>query len=161
MGAGIAGLNALVVASEYLDPDGSIVLVDRRERGMWIDTYDQREKRTVADGLHRILSEHLEEVVDRDDGGVELLLRSGEAMAVEPGSWFVNCTGYLLKGDQRHEPAVSSSGKVLSINMRAHPLADSVVRLLPHPPALPQATRRRAAVKPDPARWDDNFMRRK
>ena len=35
-------LNALVVASEYLGPDGSVVLVDRRARpgGMWIDTYD-------------------------------------------------------------------------------------------------------------------------
>ena len=42
VGAGIAGLNALVVASEYLGPDGSVVLVDRRDRpgGMWVDTYD-------------------------------------------------------------------------------------------------------------------------
>lgn len=40
-GAGIAGLNALFVASEYLSADQKIVLVDRRERvgGMWVDTY--------------------------------------------------------------------------------------------------------------------------
>lgn len=42
IGAGIAGLNALYVASRYLRPDQSIVLVDRHERpgGMWVETYD-------------------------------------------------------------------------------------------------------------------------
>jgi cation diffusion facilitator CzcD-associated flavoprotein CzcO len=40
-GAGIAGLNALFVASQYLSPDQRVILVDRRERvgGMWVDTY--------------------------------------------------------------------------------------------------------------------------
>jgi hypothetical protein len=79
----------------------------------------EEENRTVSDGLQRVLVDHLEDVVDRDEGA-ELLLRSGDSMTVEPGSWFVNCTGYLLKGDQRHEPAVSPSGNVVSINMRAH-----------------------------------------
>ncbi len=42
VGAGIAGLNALFVASRYLRSDERIVLVDRRDRagGMWLDTYD-------------------------------------------------------------------------------------------------------------------------
>ncbi|MFI5502670.1 FAD-dependent oxidoreductase [Nocardia asteroides] len=41
VGAGAAGLNALFVASRYLDRDQSIVLVDSRDRvgGMWTDTY--------------------------------------------------------------------------------------------------------------------------
>lgn len=41
VGAGIAGLNALFVASRYLSRDQKVVLVDRRERvgGMWVDTY--------------------------------------------------------------------------------------------------------------------------
>jgi NAD(P)-binding Rossmann-like domain/L-lysine 6-monooxygenase (NADPH-requiring) len=41
VGAGIAGLNALYVASRYLSRDQKVILVDRRERlgGMWIDTY--------------------------------------------------------------------------------------------------------------------------
>ena len=43
-------------------------------------------------------------------------------MPVEPGSWFVNCTGYLLQSDQQYEPVVSASGNVMSINMRAHTL---------------------------------------
>lgn len=42
VGAGIAGLNALWVASQYLEPDQTAVLVDRNDRpgGMWVDTYD-------------------------------------------------------------------------------------------------------------------------
>ncbi|MFW0787174.1 FAD-dependent oxidoreductase [Gordonia sp. CPCC 206044] len=41
VGAGIAGLNALFVASRYLPPGGRIVLIDKRTRvgGMWTDTY--------------------------------------------------------------------------------------------------------------------------
>lgn len=42
VGAGIAGLNALFVASRYLRRDQKIVLLDRRDRvgGMWVDTYE-------------------------------------------------------------------------------------------------------------------------
>ncbi|MGH3525101.1 MAG: FAD-dependent oxidoreductase, partial [Mycobacterium sp.] len=41
VGAGLAGLNALFVASRYLSRDQKVILVDRRERvgGMWVDTY--------------------------------------------------------------------------------------------------------------------------
>jgi cation diffusion facilitator CzcD-associated flavoprotein CzcO len=40
-GAGVAGLNALFVASQYLSRDQKVILVDRRHRvgGMWVDTY--------------------------------------------------------------------------------------------------------------------------
>jgi ribulose 1,5-bisphosphate synthetase/thiazole synthase len=42
LGAGIAGLNALFVASRYLSPSNRVVLVDRRAAvgGMWLSTYD-------------------------------------------------------------------------------------------------------------------------
>ncbi len=42
LGAGIAGLNALAVASQYVGRQGRLLLVDRRPRpgGMWNDTYD-------------------------------------------------------------------------------------------------------------------------
>ncbi|MGH3643121.1 MAG: FAD-dependent oxidoreductase, partial [Mycobacterium sp.] len=41
VGAGIAGLNALFVASRYLSRNQRVILVDRRARvgGMWVDTY--------------------------------------------------------------------------------------------------------------------------
>jgi hypothetical protein len=42
VGAGICGLNALFVASEYLKKGGRVAIVDQRDRvgGMWNDTYD-------------------------------------------------------------------------------------------------------------------------
>ena len=42
VGAGIAGMNALVVASTYLPKTAKALLVDTRPRvgGMWVDTYD-------------------------------------------------------------------------------------------------------------------------
>ena len=41
VGAGLAGMNALFVASRYLSRDQRVVLIDRRRRvgGMWVDTY--------------------------------------------------------------------------------------------------------------------------
>ncbi len=41
VGAGVAGLNALFVAGQYLSRDQKMILVDRRPRvgGMWVDTY--------------------------------------------------------------------------------------------------------------------------
>ena len=41
VGAGLAGLNALFVASRYLTPSQRVILVDSRSRvgGMWVDTY--------------------------------------------------------------------------------------------------------------------------
>ncbi len=41
VGAGVAGLNALFVASKYLSRDQKVILVDERPRvgGMWVDTY--------------------------------------------------------------------------------------------------------------------------
>lgn len=42
VGAGLAGMNALAVASRYLPAGARVVLVDARPRcgGMWTDTYD-------------------------------------------------------------------------------------------------------------------------
>jgi cation diffusion facilitator CzcD-associated flavoprotein CzcO len=41
VGAGLAGINALFVASRYLSRDQKVILIDRRQRigGMWVDTY--------------------------------------------------------------------------------------------------------------------------
>src|ERR1700730_10188037 len=41
VGSGLAGLNALFVASQYLSRDQKVILIDRRRRvgGMWVDTY--------------------------------------------------------------------------------------------------------------------------
>jgi hypothetical protein len=48
------------------------------------------------------------------------VFRSGSTKTIEPGSWVVNCTGYVGTTEERpYEPYVSPSGAVVSINMRS------------------------------------------
>ncbi len=79
------------------------------------------ESRTIAAGLNDVLMDRLVDVVDRD-GGPELVLRSAARRTIAPGSWIVNCTGYLFHDDVPYEPFVSTDGSVLSLNVRSTPL---------------------------------------
>lgn len=83
-----------------------------------IGVLSEAENRTIAAGLNEVVMDHLADVVDRD-GTTELVLRSGATQTIEPGSWIVNCTGYLEGGDHPYEPYVSDSGAVLSIQNRS------------------------------------------
>jgi cation diffusion facilitator CzcD-associated flavoprotein CzcO len=76
------------------------------------------EAATIAAGLNDVVMDHFTDAVDRPDG-VDLVLRSGARKAVTPGSWIVNCTGYLLRNDRPYQPYISDTGAVLSVGMRS------------------------------------------
>lgn len=76
------------------------------------------ERRTVTAALNQVVMDHLVDVVDTDSGP-QLVLRGGGRMPVEPGSWFVNCTGYVVNQRHAYEPYVSPSGNTLSIQTRS------------------------------------------
>ncbi|WP_101952450.1 FAD-dependent oxidoreductase [Mycobacterium sp. 3519A] len=79
----------------------------------------ESENRTIAAGLNDVIMDHLVDAVDRN-GDTDLVLRSGATKTIQPGSWIVNCTGYLNYDDTKvYEPYVSSSGAVLSIQPRS------------------------------------------
>ncbi|WAC93198.1 FAD-dependent oxidoreductase [Mycobacterium sp. Aquia_213] len=79
----------------------------------------EAENRTISAGLNDVVMDYLEDVVDRMCT-TELLFRSGSTKTIEPGSWVVNCTGYVQVTDEHpYEPYVSPSGAVVSINMRS------------------------------------------
>jgi hypothetical protein len=80
-----------------------------------------------------IIPDYLSDVVDRD-GQPTMILRSGESRPIQPGSWFINCTGYLFKSDEPYEPFVSPSGKVISVQPRSaiHFLGSCSAYLLVH-----------------------------
>ncbi|WP_235624239.1 potassium transporter [Mycolicibacterium goodii] len=100
----------------------------RGEYGVWLTpqtgnyllgVLSEAENTTIAKGLRQVLMDHLVDVVDRD-GAAEMVLRSGATRRVDDGSWIVNCTGYLLKGDGHpYEPYLSPGGSVLSIQPRS------------------------------------------
>ena len=79
----------------------------------------QAENRTISAGLNDVVMDYFEDAVDRNDT-TELVFRSGSTKAIEPGSWVVNCTGYVKFPDEYpYEPYVSPSGAVVSINVRS------------------------------------------
>jgi hypothetical protein len=78
----------------------------------------ESENNTIAAGLNEVLMDYLVDVVDRGDEA-ELTLRSGAVRPIQPGSWIVNCTGYLVRDEGPYEPYVSAAGSVLSIQTRS------------------------------------------
>ncbi|MGW6620782.1 FAD-dependent oxidoreductase [Nocardia sp. NPDC055002] len=76
------------------------------------------ENKTIADGLNEVIMDHVVDAVDRD-GDIDLMFRSGSAQKIQPGSWIVNCTGYMLHGDPPYEPYISDSGAVVSVQPRS------------------------------------------
>lgn len=79
----------------------------------------QAENRTISAGLNDLVMDYFEDAVDRN-GTTDLVLRSGSTKTIEPGSWIVNCTGYVKFSDEYpYEPYVSPSGAVVSINVRS------------------------------------------
>lgn len=99
----------------------------RRNHGTWLTPetgnflgaiLSERENETIATGLNEVVMDYLVDVVDRN-GSSEVILESGATMPFEPGSWVVNCTGTLFRGEYPYEPYTSSSGRVLSIQNRS------------------------------------------
>ncbi|GAC1603420.1 MAG: FAD-dependent oxidoreductase [Acidimicrobiales bacterium] len=78
----------------------------------------EAEQRRIDNGItHRVLG-RLTDVVDEPDGP-RIELDSGESVATPPGSFIVNCTGYLMRKQVGYEPFTSPSGRVISINTRS------------------------------------------
>lgn len=79
----------------------------------------EAENRTISAGLNDVVMDYFEDAVDRN-GTTELVFRSGSTKTIQPGSWVVNCTGYVKFPDEYpYEPYVSPSGAVISINVRS------------------------------------------
>ena len=92
--------------------------VTPQPRHLMLGVLSEQERQTIAEGLNEVVADHLVDVVDRN-GSTDLLLRSGATKSVEPGSWLINCTGYLNGVDHRDEPYISPSGAVMSVNLRS------------------------------------------
>jgi hypothetical protein len=78
----------------------------------------ESENNNIAAGLNDVIMDHLVDAVDRD-GVTELVFRSGSTRPIPPGSWLVNCTGYVMQHDHPYEPYVSGSGAMISIQPRS------------------------------------------
>lgn len=97
----------------YLRSTYGLSLNDQCRRFMY-GILSRSENDVIREGATEILPEHLRDVVDEADDPV-MCLRSGARRRVEPGSWFINCTGYILRTPHAYEPYVSAGGRVISI----------------------------------------------
>ena len=87
-----------------------------------IGILSESEKKTISAGLNDVVMDYFEDAVDRN-GTTELVFRSGSTKTIQPGSWIMNCTGYLgLNNPHPYEPYVSASGAVVSIQPRSSTL---------------------------------------
>jgi hypothetical protein len=110
------GTNATQVNAWIHDTCGTSLVPN--SRNFMFGVLSEEETRTIEAGLSHVFTDYLEDVVDHDEQP-QLVLRGGDAIAIEPGSWIVNCTGYLLQETRTDEPAVSASGNVVSIHTNA------------------------------------------
>ncbi|WP_273491484.1 NAD(P)-binding protein [Gordonia otitidis] len=68
----------------------------------------------VAAGLSTTVMEYFVDVDDRD-GRPCMILRDGPDLEIEPGSWVINCTGYLLHDAPTYQPYVTPGGRVVTV----------------------------------------------
>lgn len=117
LGRRFDGTNEAEVARWYRSTYGNAVTSEAEN--FVLGVLSDSESKTISAGLNDVVMDYFDDVVDRN-GATELVFRSGSTKAIEPGSWIVNCTGYLVRGTPHpYEPYVSGSGAVISINPRS------------------------------------------
>ncbi|MGW0045163.1 FAD-dependent oxidoreductase [Rhodococcus sp. NPDC003348] len=86
-------------------------------RNFLLGILSESENRAIAAGVNDVIMDRFVDAVDRN-GATDLVLRSGATKTIEPGSWIVNCTGYV-RFDRPYEPYVSGTGSVVSVQARS------------------------------------------
>lgn len=107
------GTNADVARRRFLDRVGTSPLDDPRHNVFGV--LASIESARIRSGLTEVVRDHLVDVVDTSDGPV-MVLRSGARHPIARGSWVVSCVGHFAPREREHEPYVSASGRVVSIN---------------------------------------------
>jgi hypothetical protein len=110
------GTNEAIVARWYRDRHGTGPLP--AARNFMLGILSDAENAAISAGLGQVRMDHLVDVVDRN-GATEMVFRSGARAPVSPGSWIVNCTGYTLHSEHPYEPYVSTTGSVVSVQLRS------------------------------------------
>lgn len=72
------------------------------------------ENRVISKGTNAVIKDYVDDVVDMD-GRPRIIFRSGSMREIDPDSWFVNCTGYVLRDEHPYEPFLSPDGAVVSV----------------------------------------------
>ncbi len=112
------GTNEAEVQKWLLGASGSGHSPVDEPRDFLLGLMSRAEVETLRRGVGEFAKDHLVDVVDGPDGPL-MVLRSGATRQVSPGTWLVNCTGYLARDEIPYEPYVSPGGRVVSVNPRS------------------------------------------
>ncbi len=123
--AGHTGLDQTLDIALRYDGDNEAEVIDyfRRRYGISLgEDYTQylfgllseEENQTIKEGVASIAKGYLRDVETRS-GTPTLVMADGSTQAVPEGTWFVNCTGYVIKEDHPYEPYISQGGAVASV----------------------------------------------
>lgn len=102
---------------EYLKSKETLSLTDNCEN-FFSGILSEEEKTYILENVNDVIEGYLTEVVDVADRPV-MKFRSGAEKTVEPGSFIIGCTGFLLRKNHAYEPYVSETGTTVSIQSRS------------------------------------------
>jgi len=103
--------------TDYFRAHYALKLDDRFEQYL-LGLLSEAENDFIRAGITDYGMAYLDDVVDVD-GEPELVFRDGSRKAVEPGSVFVNCSGYIMRSKPAYEPYLSDHGTVVSVSPSA------------------------------------------
>ncbi len=72
------------------------------------------EQETISQGCKAVYTDYLKDVVD-DGGQTRMVFEKTPALTVPRNSWFINCTGFIMREEKPYEPFVSPTGRVISV----------------------------------------------
>jgi hypothetical protein len=73
-----------------------------------------QENETISKGINELFMDYLSDITEVN-GETTMVFRSGDTRKVEPNSWLINCTGYIMREEHPYEPFLSPHGAVVSI----------------------------------------------
>ncbi len=102
-----------VELNNYMKREYTLSLTDRCENFV-SGILSEKENTFIKEKVNDVVEDYLVDIVDVDDRPV-LKLWNGEDREVEPGSYVIGCTGFLLRDNHPYEPYISENGTTVSI----------------------------------------------
>ena len=107
------GLNEDSIVDDILN--NYIISLNNNPQNLLFGFLSEEELTMISKNLSIKYADYLEDVVDGDNSPI-MVLKGGEKITIKEGSYFVNCTGSVLRKNSFYESYLSVNSRILSIN---------------------------------------------
>lgn len=107
------GLNEDSIVNYILN--NYIIGLDNNPQNLLFGFLSEEELAIISKNISIKYADYLEDVIDGDNSPV-MVLKGGEKITIEEGSYFINCTGTILRKHNSYESYLSVNSRILSIN---------------------------------------------